>query len=41
MSLVNTDWLVENLDKVKIVDSSWHLPNQKRNAIEETPSIIY
>tara|TARA_B100001741_G_scaffold201615_1_gene166392 strand:+ start:3779 stop:4597 length:819 start_codon:yes stop_codon:yes gene_type:complete len=35
MSLVNTDWLVENLDKVKIVDSSWHLPNQNRNAIEE------
>ena len=35
MSIVTTDWLIENLDKVKIIDSSWHLPNQKRNAKEE------
>ena len=26
MSIVTTDWLIENLDKVKIIDSSWHLP---------------
>ena len=35
MSLVETDWLFKNLDNVKIIDSSWHLPNQKRNAKEE------
>ena len=29
MSLVTTDWLFKNLDNVKIIDSSWHLPNQK------------
>ena len=35
MSLVNTDWLNKNLNNVKIIDSSWHLPNQKRNAFSE------
>ena len=35
MSLVNTNWLLENLDNVKIIDSSWHLPNQNRNAKKE------
>tara|TARA_Y100000591_G_C21786531_1_gene674117 strand:- start:187 stop:1005 length:819 start_codon:yes stop_codon:yes gene_type:complete len=35
MSLVTTDWLFKNLDNVKIIDSSWHLPNQKRNAKKE------
>ena len=35
MSIVTTDWLIDNLDKVKIIDSSWHLPNQKRNPIKE------
>ena len=35
MSLVSTDWLIDNLDKVKIIDSSWHLPNQKRNPKKE------
>ena len=35
MSIVSTDWLIENLGKVKIIDSSWHLPNQKRNAKKE------
>ena len=38
MSTVTTDWLISNLDKVKIIDSSWHLPNQKRNAIKEFAS---
>ena len=33
--LVSTDWLEKNLDKVKILDASWHLPNSKRNAEEE------
>jgi len=34
MTLVSTDWLNDNLDKVKIIDASWHL-NKNRNAIEE------
>jgi len=34
MSLVSTEWLNNNLKKVKIVDASWHLL-KNRNAIEE------
>ena len=34
MTLVSTDWLNKNLDKVKIFDASWHLV-KNRNAIEE------
>jgi thiosulfate/3-mercaptopyruvate sulfurtransferase len=34
MTLVSTDWLNENLDKVKIIDASWHLV-KNRNALEE------
>ena len=35
MSLVETDWLKNNLDKVKIIDCSWHMPQTKRNSFEE------
>ena len=35
MSLVTTKWLKDNLDKVKIIDSSWHMPQAKRNGFEE------
>ena len=35
MSLVNTDWLQSNINKVKIIDCSWHLPNDNRNAKAE------
>ena len=35
MSLVNTDWLEKNLDTVKIIDCSWHMPQTKRNGFEE------
>jgi len=35
MTLVETDWLSENLSKVKIFDASWHMPNSKRNAYNE------
>ena len=35
MSLVSTDWLMANLDKVKIIDCSWHMPQTKRNGFEE------
>jgi len=34
MTLVSTDWLNENLNKVKIIDASWHLVKH-RNAHDE------
>ena len=34
MTLVSTNWLDENFNKVKIIDASWHLV-KNRNAIEE------
>jgi len=33
--LVSTDWLENNIDKVRILDASWHLPNSNRNGFEE------
>lgn len=33
--LVSTNWLEKNLNKVRILDASWHLPNSRRNAEEE------
>ena len=46
MSLVSTKWLFNNKENVKIIDSSWHLPNEKRNSLEEynsehIPNAIY
>mgnify|MGYP006162250897 FL=1 len=35
MSLVNTDWLEKNLNNVKILDASWHMPSAGRNAYKE------
>ena len=35
MSLVDTDWLEENINKVKIIDCSWHMPQTNRNGLEE------
>jgi thiosulfate/3-mercaptopyruvate sulfurtransferase len=35
MSLVTTDWVLDNLDSLKIIDASWHMPAQKRNPAEE------
>jgi thiosulfate/3-mercaptopyruvate sulfurtransferase len=35
MSLVNTKWLEENFDKVKIIDCSWHMPQTNRSGFEE------
>ena len=35
MSLVTTDWVLENLNSLKIIDASWHMPAQKRNPAEE------
>ncbi len=33
--LVSTNWLEENLEKVRIFDGSWHLPSCNRNALDE------
>jgi len=35
VSLVTSDWLENNLDKVKLIDCSWHMPDVKINAYEE------
>ena len=35
MSLVDTNWLEENINNVKIIDCSWHMPQTKRNGFEE------
>jgi len=35
MSLVNANWLENNLKEVKILDASWHMPNTNRNAYKE------
>ena len=31
MSLVETNWLQKNLENVKIIDCSWHMPQTKRD----------
>ena len=33
--LVSTNWLEENINKVYILDATWHLPNTSRNAKDE------
>ena len=35
MSIVETDWLQKNLNNIKIIDCSWHMPQTKRNGFEE------
>ena len=35
MSLVDTDWLEKNINQVKVIDCSWHMPAENRNAEEE------
>ena len=35
MSLVDTNWLEENIDNVKIIDCSWHMPQTNRSGFEE------
>ena len=35
MSLVDTEWLENNIGKVKIIDCSWHMPQTQRNGFEE------
>jgi len=46
MSLVDTNWLEENINKVKIIDCSWHMPQTKRNGFieyrkEHIPNAIF
>ena len=35
MALVSTQWLEDNLNKVKILDSSWHMPSTNRDGYNE------
>ena len=35
MSLIDTNWLEDNSDTVKIIDCSWHMPKTQRNGFEE------
>ena len=35
MSLVETGWLEQNIDDVKIIDCSWHMPQTKRDGLKE------
>ena len=33
--LISTSWLKENINRVKILDSTWHMPDSNRNAFKE------
>ncbi len=33
--LATTEWLQENLENVKILDATWHLPNSNKHALED------
>tara|TARA_Y100001936_G_scaffold198057_1_gene199068 strand:- start:143 stop:964 length:822 start_codon:yes stop_codon:yes gene_type:complete len=35
MSLVNTHWVEKNINNLKIIDCSWHMPNVKRDGYNE------
>ena len=35
MSIVSTEWLSKNVNNVKIIDCSWHMPNLKRDPYKE------
>ena len=35
MSLVSTNWLEQNINNVKIIDCSWHMPQANRSGFEE------
>ena len=34
-NLVSTDWLEKNLENVRVLDASWHMPSSNRNAKDE------
>ena len=35
MSLVSTDWVEKNIENLKIIDCSWHMPNVERDGHKE------
>ena len=35
MSLIETGWLEKNLNQVKIIDCSWHMPQTKKSGFDE------
>ena len=35
MSLVSTDWVEKNINNIKIIDCTWHMPNVKRDGYKE------
>ena len=35
MPLVSTDWVEKNINNIKIIDCSWHMPNMKRDGYKE------
>ena len=35
MSLVSTDWVEKNINNIKLIDCSWHMPNTKRDGYKE------
>ena len=35
MSLIETEWLEKNINNVKIIDCSWHMPQTKRDGLKE------
>jgi len=35
VSLISTEWLEKNLNEVRIIDASWHMPSSNRNAYDE------
>ena len=34
MSIVSTKWLDKNLNNVKVIDASWHMPNINRDPLK-------
>ena len=35
MSLVETEWLNKNINNLKIIDCSWHMPQTNRDGLKE------
>ena len=35
MTLVSTDWVEKNINNIKLIDCSWHMPNEKRDGYKE------
>ena len=41
MSLVETDWLEKNINNVKVIDCSWHMPQTKRDGFKNIKFSIF